>query len=373
MSADADITTLFLCGDVMTGRGIDQVLPQPGSPRICERYAESALDYVALAEAANGPLPRPVDFSYIWGEALPELARRRPDLRIINLETSITRSEDCSDKGISYRMCPDNVPCLTTAGIDCCILANNHVLDWGRAGLVETLGCLDRAGITSAGAGCTEVEAIAPAVLQVAGDGRVLVFAYGSVTSGIPPDWSAAEDQPGVNVLRDLSEVQVERIARRIRACRRRSGDIVVVSLHWGGNWGYAVPAEQRRFAHALIREAEVNVVYGHSSHHPKGIEVYQGRPIFYGCGDFIDDYEGICGFEAYRDDLVVMYFVTLSRDSGELASCVMTPMQIRRFQLNRPSDRDAAWLCDMLNREGRRFGTSIKAESDGSWRLVWR
>ena len=62
--------TLFLCGDVMTGRGIDQILPHPGMPQLFEPYARSALNYVALAESVGGPLTRPVDFDYIWGDAL---------------------------------------------------------------------------------------------------------------------------------------------------------------------------------------------------------------------------------------------------------------------------------------------------------------
>ncbi|MCP4204321.1 MAG: CapA family protein, partial [bacterium] len=122
--------TLFLCGDVMTGRGIDQILSVPSDPRLHERWVESAVDYVKLAERASGSIPRSVEPTYIWGEALAEVERCRPDLRIINLETSVTTSSDWQLKGINYRMHPDNVACLTAAGIDCCVLANNHVLDW---------------------------------------------------------------------------------------------------------------------------------------------------------------------------------------------------------------------------------------------------
>ena len=101
------------------------------------------MDYVHLAEAANGPIPRGVDPSYIWGAALDEFDRMRPDARIINLETSITRSEDYARKGINYRMSPENADCLKAAAIDCCVLGNNHVLDWGRRGLLDTLATLE--------------------------------------------------------------------------------------------------------------------------------------------------------------------------------------------------------------------------------------
>src|SRR5687768_12386434 len=119
-------TTLFLCGDVMLGRGIDQILPHPGDPQLYESHVKSAATYVELAERTKGPIPKPVDFRYVWGDALAELQRAQPDARIINLETSITRSTDPAPKGINYKMSPDNTPCLTAADIDCCVLANNH-------------------------------------------------------------------------------------------------------------------------------------------------------------------------------------------------------------------------------------------------------
>lgn len=369
-SAETAPITLFLCGDVMTGRGIDQALPHPGNPRICEPYLESAKDYVALAEKRHGHFSLPLGFAEIWGDALAELERVAPNIRIVNLETAITHSEDCSDKGISYRMNPGNLPCLTALGIDGCMLANNHVLDWGRPGLIETLETLDRAGIKRAGAGRDGHEAQTPAILPVAGQGRVLVFAFGHGSSGIPPDWAAAEGRPGVNLLPDLSDASLEVAVAGVKTTKA-PGDLVVVSIHWGPNWGYRIPAAQRAFAQGLI-EAGVDVVHGHSAHHVKGIEVYRQRPIFYGCGDFFDDYEGITGYEGYRDDLVLMYFVTLAAETGALLACRMTPLQIRHFRLNRPSAQDARWLCDLLRREGAPLGTGAKLDEDGRLTLTW-
>ncbi len=370
--AERSAVTLFLCGDVMTGRGIDQALPHPGDPRICERYLTSAEAYVALAEKANGPIVRPLGFADIWGDALSALSDCEPDLRIVNLETSITKNEDCTDKGISYRMSPDNLPCLTAAAIDCCVLANNHVLDWGRAGLIETLETLEEAGIGTAGAGRDARQAGAPAVLEVPDKGRVLVFAFGAPTSGIPRDWAAADDRPGVNYLDELSTRAAEEIAAQIRAAKQ-AHDIAIVSIHWGGNWGYEIPKAQRAFARRLIDDAGVDLVYGHSSHHPKAIEVHRERPIFYGCGDLLNDYEGIGGYEKYRDDLVLLYFPSLAPDSGALLRCEMVPLQIRNFRLHRASPEDARWLRDLLNREGAALGTGIEPREDGGLVLTWR
>ena len=136
---------IFLCGDVMTGRGIDQALPHPVNPNLYEPYVRDAREYVALAEKANGPIPRPLSFDYIWGNALPELERAEVDLRIANLETAVTSAETpWPEKGIHYRMHPQNIGCLTAAQISACALANNHVLDWGYDGLSETLKTLRR-------------------------------------------------------------------------------------------------------------------------------------------------------------------------------------------------------------------------------------
>ena len=179
---------LFLCGDVMCGRGIDQVLAHPCSPEIYEAYMRSAEDYVLLAELANGPIPRRNGPSYVWGAALEQLARMQPDACIINLETAVTHGNDRVQKGINYRLSPENAACLGAASIDCCTLANNHVLDWGRAGLGETLATLQELNIKVVGAGRNEQDAKAPAVLNLA-KARLLVFAFASPSSGVPLDW----------------------------------------------------------------------------------------------------------------------------------------------------------------------------------------
>ena len=74
----------------MTGRGIDQILPHPCDPVLHERSANDARDYVELAERAYGPISKPVDYAYVWGDVLDEWHRMAPDVRIVNLETSIT-------------------------------------------------------------------------------------------------------------------------------------------------------------------------------------------------------------------------------------------------------------------------------------------
>lgn len=363
--------TLFLAGDVMLGRGVDQVLPHSCPPLLHEPWVKSALEYVELAEAVHGPIPAPVGFDWVWGALLDVLRRRDPHARIVNLETAVTTRDEPAAKGIHYRTHPGNVPVLTEAGIDVCVLANNHVLDWGRAGLLETLDTLEFAGIAVAGAGRDADEAGEPAVLPIPGAGRILVVGVGGPDCGVPPEWAAGAGRPGVNYLRDYSEESAEAVARSIER-RRSPGDLVVASVHWGPNWGYDIPRKHRRFAHALIDRAGVHVVHGHSSHHPIAAEVYSGRLILYGCGDLITDYEGIGGYEEFRADLALAYFPTLQAQDGRLLALELEPFQVRNFRLVRPSDEDRAWLVDRLAREYGRFGLHVEAGESGALRMMW-
>lgn len=360
---------LLLCGDVMTGRGVDQIMPHPLGPGLHEGFVVSALDYVRLAEAANGPIPRAVGSDYIWGDALAVWDTLAPDVRIINLETAVTRSDAYMPKGINYRMNPDHVACLTAARIDGCVLANNHVLDWGEAGLTETLAVLERSGIRTAGAGADLAAAEAPAVMGIAG-GRVLLIACATSDCGVPQSWAAAPGQAGVNRV-DLSDATVDRMTRAF-AGMRRPGDIAIVSIHWGANFGYAVPEAHRRFARALIDRAGVSVVHGHSSHHPQAAEVHHERLILYGCGDLLNDYEGIGGMEDYRGDLTAAYLPGIDPESGALVSVEITPFRVARFQLKTPGAEDFAWLRTRLGREYEQFGLRLEEPSPGLLRLRW-
>ncbi|NKE65704.1 CapA family protein [Ramlibacter sp. RBP-2] len=369
MRADAAGVRLFLCGDVMTGRGIDQLLPHPAPPRLFEAYVQSAADYVRLAEARCGPLGRGLDAGYPWGDALAVLEQMRPALRIVNLETAVTVSEEAQPgKGIHYRMHPANAGCLSRAGIDCCVLANNHVLDWGVVGLLETLRTLQAAHLRFAGAGRNAGEAAAPARLALPGGGRVLVFGVAAASSGVPPSWAATARRPGVNYLETVSPASAAWLAGAI-APQRQPGDLVVLSIHWGANWSPAVPPAHRDFARELIRSGVVDVVHGHSSHHVLPGEFMDGRLVLYGCGDFINDYEGIGGHEAFRPDLALMYFPRLDRDTGKVEQLLLVPMRQRRLRLERAGDADVAALADML--QAHPFGGRVGLRPDGVLELA--
>jgi len=139
--------------------------------------------------------------------------------------------------------------------------------------------------------------------------------------------------------------------------------DFVVFSIHWGSNYNW-VPSERfTRLAHFVIDQCGVDLFHGHSSHHVQGIEVYKGKPIVYGCGDFVDDY---AVDDDYRNDLSCVYLPTFSVNSSTKAATLETfqlvPTRIEMFRVRTlPSDDDDhTWLLSKLAALSRRYGTCV-------------
>lgn len=246
---------LLLLGDVMLGRLVNETL-QAAAPE------------------------------YPWGDVLPVL--RDADWRLCNLECVISdRGEPWSvyPKAFHFRSDAKNIAVLKTAGINAATLANNHVLDYGYDALREMLEILDRAGVVHAGAGLNDAEASRMAISEVHGQ-KIGIIAF----TDNEPDWEAAPGQPGIFYV--PANLDDSRAATLIELVRDSSAnvDLLIVSAHWGSNWGYRPPAEHVVLAHALI-DAGADIVFGHSCHVFRGIEFYKGRPILYSAGNFVDDY----------------------------------------------------------------------------------
>ena len=352
--------TVFLGGDAMLGRGVDQILPRPGSRRLFESSVKDAREYVALAAAKNGTVPFPVPPSWVWGDAAAELARHNASVRIVNLETAVTtRGAPWPGKGIHYRMSPSNADALSELGVDVCCVANNHVLDWGQEGLHDTLAALDRQHIAHVGAGLSFSAAHDRAVVvgRKNGGRRVVVVGACGRECGVPDAWAAHNAHGGVALLPSYASGVADALAARATA-DRRAGDVVVVSLHWGSNWGTELSTDHVRFARRLV-DGGVDVVHGHSSHHPRAVERHGRGLILYGCGDLVSDYEGIDGHAPFRSDLVLLFFVSFA-DDGAPPLLTMTPMRLRRLRLERADATDRATLGASLAAASAPFGSVI-------------
>lgn len=332
----------------MTGRGIDQLFAVHNPQDFGKPDHVPARQYLAWSAQHNGAEMLPVRHDYIWGTALGLLDRVRPDFRLVNLETAITTSSAWAPKTFNFRMHPANTACLSAAGLDCCVLANNHTLDFGQDGLMETIAALGAAGIGAAGAGADDTSAALPHVHLLDGDSRILVHSWAGWDAGVAGSWCAGPGKPGVAAVPDYSQATAARMLRQI-AEHRRAGDITIASIHWGGNWVQAVPDSHRRLAHLLIDRGGVDVVHGHSTHHPFAAERHKGKLVLYGCGDLVNDYEGKPEYRATPANLGAFYFADVRRETGRLAALRIVPVRRRRFRLERPSPDEHAWVMGQV------------------------
>ena len=199
----------------------------------------------------------------------------------------------------------------------------------------------------------------------------MVVLSFALPDSGTPLEWAATPSSPGVNLLPDLS-AESAAFACDLARSAARSEDILVMSIHWGSNWGYGVSNAQRQFAHRLIEDAGASVVHGHSSHHAKGFEVHRNRLALYGCGDFLNDYEGISGHESYRGDLIPDVFRRSRLRTAISSNCDWSRCMCGAFVSNGRRAADAEWLAQTLDRESAPFGVRVRRQPDGALSASW-
>jgi len=388
----ASSVVIGFCGDVMIGRAIDRIFPVSLNGELYENCIKHADRYIELAEKTNGELPKKEiseqGHCYIWGDLLHEL-RNIPNCLIINLETALTTNDIPEPKkGASYRCHPTNVNALKLAGVNVATLANDHVLDWKEDGLEDTCSALERAGILYAGAGRNSEKALRPTVAtvklihrapladkKVAREYSIKVAAYGFASSGIPKKWEAGPSKYGINFIAEPSILEAINISRHVvyrdsDPSNKRSPNtqqISVVSLHWGPHWGWDIPEKWRTFAHTLI-DSGIDIVVGHSSHHMKGIEVYKGKMIAYGLGDFINDYEGITdqGYGGFRGDLCCLYLPKFDTEKRTLLQLDIIPCKIKHLKVQRATNaNDIECIRQILCNESQVLGTSFEISKD--------
>lgn len=341
---------LFLAGDVMLGRGIDQILKYKNNPMIYESFVKDARYYIPNTMKKFSEQGKYVDQFYVWGDLLNNSLFKKSKLKIINLETSITTSEDKQNKAVLYRMHPNNINVIKDVGIDYCHMANNHVMDWGIGGLYQSIDVLMKNNIQFGGIGWSSNMAKMPKIFEI-GNKKIYIFSYGDVDSGIPYSWKATTNG-GVNVISTSNLVTMKNVANDINNFASEA-DFIIVSIHWGSNWGYDIPEYHREFAHYIIENAKVDLIHGHSSHHFRPIEIYQGKLILYGCGDLINDYETIDNGEKdiYLSWASIAYFPKYNLDTRELLDLVLIPCIIRDMKLVNISERELLNIVNRLNK----------------------
>lgn len=300
--------------------------------------------------------------SAVWGDVLDRL--RELDGFFVNLECCLsTRGERWTEtyRPFHFRASPDwAVPALAEAGVEWTNLANNHLMDFGETALLDTLDHLDAAGIARSGAGGDLEDARRPAVVDVGETrDRGLRIAFVSATDNTP-EFAAGADSPGTAYLdiRDESEAR-EVMAAQLTRARKADPDLLVVSLHWGPNMVEEPPRKFREFGRWLA-ERGADLIHGHSAHVFQGVEVHEGTPILYDCGDFVDDY---AVDSALRNDRSFLFEVRV--EDGDISDLRLFPTEIDDFAVHKASAEAAEWSRSRMRTLSEPFGTEFKVDGD--------
>ena len=200
------------------------------------------------------------------------------DLTIANFENPAPNQPRFHAGGTVFSADPKHIKALRDAGIDWVSIANNHIGDAGRQGIVQTVANLKRNGIKAAGAGKDITAARAPSFIDV-GDIKVALFGYDTIARY----YKADGDTPG--------SVQMSKTGMKadIKRARQAGADVVIVMPHWGTEYDPTPFPGQRDLAHAAI-DAGADLVIGNHAHWAGAMEVYEGKPIWYALGNFVFD-----------------------------------------------------------------------------------
>lgn len=311
--------TIGFMGDVMLGRTVDTVIDQQ-------------------------------DYAYPWGNLLPLLEKN--DINIINLETTLTTSEDIVSKVFNFKANPDKVNTLLEGKISIANLANNHSKDFSFAGLRETRNTLNDAHIAHVGAGDNIQEAQAPVIIEKNG---IVIGVLGFTDN--EPTWKATSNTPGTNYI-EIPKDTAQTIA--IIKELRPKVDILILTIHWGPNMREQPSADFINFAHNLI-DAGVDIIHGHSAHIPQGLEIYKSKLIMYDTGDFIDDY---AVDPILRNDRSFLFNVVV--DKAGIQNVTLIPVLIQNYQVTTAQFPDREESLKKIQELSAQFDTHVDINSVG-------
>lgn len=310
---------LLFVGDVMIGRLVNEVLKK-------------------------------VTPEYPWGDTLSLF--ERADWRMCNLECVVSDTGTpwyTTPKVFHFRSDAKNIKVLRVAHINAVSLANNHVLDYEYDAMFEMFKALDDTGIAYAGAGDNIEEASRMAISRV-GDMTIGIFSF----TDNEPAWEAAKEKAGIYFVPvDASDKRVAELLRVIKKARQ-TVNILVVAAHWGSNWGYHPESGHTDLARALI-DAGADIIFGHSCHVFRGIEVYKGKPIFYSTGNFIDDY-AVDKIERNDESFVFI----IETEGTNLKKVLLYPTIIRDFQAQIAKGERAQTIAEKMKKLCRELKTEV-------------
>ena len=270
------------------------------------------------------------------------------DLTIGNLETSITtRGTEWPEKQYNFRSDPRNLKSMEDAGIDILALANNHILDYGYDGLLDTIKHIDNTGIKRVGAGKNKEDALKAAIVEKDGL-KIGVFSASRVVPYV--EWYATKQRPG---LIGAYDGHIEELLNEVQEIKKKV-DIVILSIHWGIE-GNSEPKDQDVVLAKKLIDGGVDIIMGHHPHVLQGIEIYKGKPIFYSLGNFVFGTQG----ELTSNTMIGQ----INLVDGEIDNIEIIPFNI---ELGRPipvTEDIRRAKIDYLNKISKRFGVNINED----------
>jgi poly-gamma-glutamate synthesis protein (capsule biosynthesis protein) len=286
---------------------------------------------------------------------------KKADLTLVNLECALTSSKTQwpgEPKAFYFGAPPEAIQSLIGAGIDGVSLANNHTLDYGVEGLLETVDLLKKNEIEFAGAGVNLKEARRPAIIERHG------IKFGWVAySDHQEDFAAIETRPGIAYLNlEDEEKAIEQIREDLLQMKKAKVDWPILSLHWGPNMVLRPSIRFKHFAHAVI-DSGFKILFGHSAHVFHGVEIYKNCPIFYSTGDFVDDYYVDPDFKNDHQ-----LFFELEVKGSDLDRITLHPIFIQKCQTVPAKEEQFEYIVKKMTGLCKEMGTKVEQKGNKVW-----
>jgi len=285
------------------------------------------------------------DYDYPYRKVKKVL--EKADITLGNLECPITSGGTPALKRpiITFKADPKSAEAIKKAGFDVLNLANNHTMDYGIEGIINTMNTLDYADINFIGAGLNYKEARKPSYIQKKGC-RIGFLGY----SVFPPEgYISLADTP------DVAKVDVDTLEDEVKSAKENC-DFLIVSFHWGKEYEFYAGKMQKNLAHIVIDNGG-DIVIGHHPHVLQGIEAYKNGLIFYSLGNFVFDRQ----IQSGTDETIIVNFKIKDR---KLEGAEIIPVKIRDCQPHIAVDKEAEYILKRLKMYSAGMNTKINIQN---------
>ncbi len=258
------------------------------------------------------------------------------DIFMVNLENPVTTANKKLEKEFTFKMKPIHLSTLRSGGINIVNCANNHIHDFGEAGLLETMRTLDSAGIARVGIGRNLDEARTPKIFSVKGK-RIGFLGYGG--------WSFPATKRKAGVAYRSVDIVTEDVKKL-----RTNVDVVVVNFHWGKELAESVSVSQIALAHKVI-DAGADLIIGHHPHVLQGIELYKGKTIAYSLGNFV-----FGGHSRHTYETAVLAADLI----GNELRTTLVPVSVKKYQPKIANDAARTKTLQLVTNRSKQFRKTI-------------